>query len=209
MGSCVGKHSALKRPTDDFRLPEPIKRVDNSELAIRFREQNNNKDKMNQIYRLSYLSRDFDSRAFDFCDDLTELVLSYLPFDEKLRFECVSKQWQRLIYNGVTSLEYPLCKRHFEPDVDDNRRIVISKRILRKCHFIENLKLSPVCDTEIIALIVKNCYHLRTIDMRLDKFKPIRRDILRMFTENCGQSLECMRFHEVRDDEFNSGEITI
>lgn len=205
MGSCVGKHSALKRPIDDIPLPEPIKRVDNSELTVRFREQNNNKDKANKIYRLSYLSPDFDSRAFDLCDDLTLLVLSYLPFEDKLRFECVSKQWQRLLFDGIKFLEYPLSKKLFEPGFDDSRRRVISKRILKKCHFIEHLKLTPVCDTEIIALIVKNCFHLRAVDMRLDKLKPIRRNILCTFTENCGQALECVRFHEVRDDEFNSG----
>jgi hypothetical protein len=40
----------------------------------------------------------FDS--FDrFCDDLCQLLLSYLLVSDKIRYECVSKQWQQLIYN--------------------------------------------------------------------------------------------------------------
>ena len=34
-----------------------------------------------------------------FGDDLCELILNYLPINEKLSFECISKQWKRLVFN--------------------------------------------------------------------------------------------------------------
>jgi hypothetical protein len=38
--------------------------------------------------------------SFDrFGDDLCQHLLSYLLVSHKIRYECVSKQWQQLIYN--------------------------------------------------------------------------------------------------------------
>ena len=34
-----------------------------------------------------------------FGDDLTELVLSYISFEDCFHYKCVSKQWKRLIFN--------------------------------------------------------------------------------------------------------------
>jgi hypothetical protein len=37
--------------------------------------------------------------SFDrFDDDLCKLLISRLPVDEKMHFECVSKQWQRSLF---------------------------------------------------------------------------------------------------------------
>ena len=38
-------------------------------------------------------------------DDLTELILQYLTFEDKVRLECVSKQWRRLVYNKQFIIE--------------------------------------------------------------------------------------------------------
>lgn len=32
------------------------------------------------------------------CDDLSELILQYLSFKDKFRYECVSKQFQRTVF---------------------------------------------------------------------------------------------------------------
>ena len=208
MGSCVSKRSHLKTEKEEFLLPEPIKRDQRTDLMVKFRDhQNNNSDdKMTKIYRMSYMSRDFDSQAFDFSDDLCELILSYLTIEQKVIFECVSKQWQKLIYNSIDRLEYPLNRKLFYPDFDENRRQMISRKFLRKCHFIEHLKVWPVLDTDIVTLLMNSSHHLKSIDLRLDNVRPIRRDVLCRFTENCGQTLERIRFNELNDQEFDSGE---
>ncbi len=40
-------------------------------------------------------------QAFDcrICDDLCEVLLKYFSFEDKIKFECISKQFQRLIFN--------------------------------------------------------------------------------------------------------------
>jgi len=59
--------------------------------------------------QLSANNKEFDSNPESFsariCDDLCEVLLSYLSFEDKIRFECVSKQWQKLIYNKQYILE--------------------------------------------------------------------------------------------------------
>jgi hypothetical protein len=58
---------------------------------------NNNNNNNNNINNEIDLKRDsFSDRI---CDDLCEVLLSYLSFESKIRFECVSKQFQRLIFN--------------------------------------------------------------------------------------------------------------
>ena len=47
--------------------------------------------------------------SFDrFGDDLIELVLSYIPFEDCFHFRCVSKQWKRLIFNKQKDLDIPI-----------------------------------------------------------------------------------------------------
>ena len=49
----------------------------------------------------------YANNSFDrFGDDLTELIVSYLWFEDKVRLECVSKQWRRLIYNKQFVIEF-------------------------------------------------------------------------------------------------------
>ena len=38
-------------------------------------------------------------------DDLTEVILQYLTFKDKIRLECVSKQWQRCVYQRQFVIE--------------------------------------------------------------------------------------------------------
>ena len=45
-----------------------------------------------------------------FGDNLTEEVLQYLTFKDKIRLECVSKQWQRCVFEKQFVLE--ICKRY-------------------------------------------------------------------------------------------------
>ena len=44
----------------------------------------------------------FDERI---CDDLSEVILQYLPLESKLRLECVSKQFQRTILGSQRTLD--------------------------------------------------------------------------------------------------------
>jgi hypothetical protein len=51
---------------------------------------NSNSNNENSLKRESFSDR--------ICDDLCEVLFSYLLFEDKIRFECLSKQFQRYVY---------------------------------------------------------------------------------------------------------------
>ena len=46
-----------------------------------------------------------DSFEDRFCDDLCEDILQYLPLKDRFRFECVSKQFQRTVFQNLYKLD--------------------------------------------------------------------------------------------------------
>ena len=46
-----------------------------------------------------------DSFRDRICDDLCSVLLSYLSFEDKIRFECVSQQFQRLFIHHFYGIE--------------------------------------------------------------------------------------------------------
>jgi hypothetical protein len=46
-----------------------------------------------------------DSFSDRICDDLCEVLIKYLSFEDKIRFECVSKQFQRCAYSRQYKLQ--------------------------------------------------------------------------------------------------------
>jgi hypothetical protein len=84
------------------------------------------------------------------CDDLCEVLLKYLSFEDKIKFECVSKQFQRLIFNKQNKL-----RLDFFGDSDPNtlNQLINCDRshcsgsikseafesVVKKCKFIDNI----------------------------------------------------------------------
>ena len=83
-----------------------------------------------------------------FGDDLTEEVIQYLCFRDKVKFECLSKQWQRLVFNK-------------QMEIDLNHKIFIkSKRLksyLKKCRNISRVVLWRKGEGEELDLITEYC----------------------------------------------------
>jgi hypothetical protein len=47
----------------------------------------------------------YNRDSFDrFGDDLCELILSYLTLNDCLEYQCVNKQWKRLVFNKQMKL---------------------------------------------------------------------------------------------------------
>ena len=58
------------------------------------------------MFDISHEIRDFAKDSMEkFGDDLTELILQYLTLEDKVRLECVSKQWRRLVFNKQFTIE--------------------------------------------------------------------------------------------------------
>ena len=93
-----------------------------------------------------------------FGDDLTELILSYLPFSAKVRLDSVSKQWRRLIYNKQFVLELNSSE---EPTARPNslNRLIGDKTSIG-VHMLSDIKL-PALES-----VLKKCPNLRAVRIR-------------------------------------------
>ena len=92
-----------------------------------------------------------DSFTHRICDDLCEDILQLLPFDDKLRLEFVSKQFQRCMF---------LKERHLVLDLTQS--LTKLEKYLQKFPKITSIepKVGHQMRTETIDLLFKYCPHL-------------------------------------------------
>ena len=96
----------------------------------------------------------FDERI---CDDLSEVILQYLPIKDKSRFERVSKQFQRTVF-----------QKQYELQIIDSKYL---ESILKKCPKINSIDFKRISykDSErVVELIDKYCNQLIEISGHLD-----------------------------------------
>ena len=122
-----------------------------------------------------------------FGDDLTEQVIQYLWFSDKVMFECLSKQWQRLVFNkqkeidinsikGKNSLNLLRKEDNFDHDFYHNYELDRKKLIsvLKKCPNISRVRflnckydqdLDVITDycRRVTKLIINNSYDEQTL----------------------------------------------
>ena len=97
-----------------------------------------------------------------FGDDLTEEVLQYLTFDDKIRLECVSKQWQRCVYQRQYVIDidvfnrynnqnqlHGLFRRFYDERQSDEQRLV---SVVKKCPNITKVILRRVSRSGVFAI---------------------------------------------------------
>jgi len=109
----------------------------------------------------------YDKNTFDrFGDDLCGLLLSYLGHNEKLRYECVSKQWQRCIYVNERRLN---CKAKHN-SLAITRTLVLEKPeildlIVRKFNYIRVLDVHFIVGTKSALHLIKKLPFLEEIGL--------------------------------------------
>ena len=117
--------------------------------------------------------------SFDrFGDDLSELILSFLPFEDKIRFECVSKQWQSLIYNkqfklGILKVRTNLCKSYDLPKlffkIGFHCKTRSLESVLKKCPNIRRFDINLSVNHEVLAMIGELCPRLKSFDIHIQE----------------------------------------
>src|SRR5690349_5812484 len=76
-------------------------------------------DCFNFVSKRETISQNYSKSSFNRSgDDLTELVLSYLPFRDRISLECVSYQFTQLVYSNQKELT--LNKQTFKNLMKDN-----------------------------------------------------------------------------------------
>ena len=105
--------------------------------------------------------------SFDrFGDDLTELILSFLWFEDKIRLECVSKQWKRCVFQRQSVIELNffrerknqnslngLFRRNDDERQSDEQRLV---SVMKKCQNIKRIIMRKITEDEFMRIML---YH--------------------------------------------------
>jgi hypothetical protein len=119
-----------------------------------------------------------DSFSDRICDDLCQVLLSFLSFEDKIRFECVSKQWKTLIFNKQNAiqindfLDLKENKRfvEFKENESFNKRIINRKNILNKL-IQKSVNKTNKYEINLIAFesILKKCKFITDININFDR----------------------------------------
>jgi len=154
------------------------------------------------------VSNDLWRQSFGrFCDDLTQVIISFLPIADKIRLECVSKQFQRLIFNKQFDLtihprsteekifsdklikEFKECKSFNDYIIVDEKAF---ESVLKKFKFINKIWIySAKNNGTVLQLITKYCNYLKVIKF---DFRKIGKRSLAQFGQKCGQKLRFIYF---------------
>ena len=118
---------------------------------------------------IGFETKVYAKNSFDrFGDDLTELILSYLTFEDKKRLECVSKQWRRLVFNKQFVLNIAfICfskdpiNKLFTKERQMNGKIL--ECFLKKCPNIMKVIMDMKNDTEVLSLISRYCPRIKSL----------------------------------------------
>ncbi|CAG2106201.1 unnamed protein product [Medioppia subpectinata] len=107
-----------------------------------------------QIYAKDSLDR--------FGDDLFGIVLSYLSLEDRFRCECVSKQFQRTVFESVVDI-----------NLSDG--------------FVSKVLKEKRCDTQLLATIAIKCANIQTIDCREVTYRYAKHipEVLNTLRDNC------------------------
>ena len=114
-----------------------------------------------------------------FGDDLTEEVLQYLKFNDKVRLECVSKQWKRCVFEKQSVIKI-LDEKTF-------------KSLVKKIPIIKKVILLRPVSGEMFGLINQYCLRIRSLDFRYYSNDCKTLDFFRMY----GHKLEELSIREL------------
>jgi hypothetical protein len=164
-----------------------------------------NSKKMRYNCECNQLKNGIKKCSFErFCDDLCVYLLSYLPLRDKVRLECVSKQWNRCVFatqeclsiknfdeNGLSV--YNLYKFY------KNHEIVINvcAKLFNRCLLINNIELVILYFNNIndkyLLTIANNCKQLSTLKFNAEYYSE---EAIKQFGEMCGNQLKCLKLNE-------------
>ena len=154
-----------------------------------------------------------DKKSFSdrFCDDLSEVILQYLSLEDKLRLQCVSKQFQRTVfqrqyelYINVLSpdehkmyLKYKnLKKRYQNYYYIEDQSMQSFKALLKKCPNITSIEsddYNPDNNSKVFQLLIENCNNLSEVFS--SSFITLNESEFEKFHQKFGPKIKYFRFH--------------
>ena len=165
--------------TEELRQSLALIERQNSEKESMKKELQDIEDKqiVNRVQKRVYSKDSMDRLG----DDLTEELLQYLTFEDKIRLECVSKQWKRCVFQRQFVIEidwncryshnslYKLNTNEWTDEEDEEflDELLDQKAlesVLNKCQNIMSVRLEMTVESEVLALFGRYCPRLKSID---------------------------------------------
>ena len=136
------------------RFKSKIKPIEdkNSSSETTSVSQNSLKER-NIVSEDNYRRDSFDDQ---FCDDLCEVLLQFLSFEDKLRLECVSKQFQRTVFQRHHKLYFNI--REFKQKIYLNKKEVTIRGVFTYYYFEDQSFHS-------FKALLKKCPNITSIQM--------------------------------------------
>ena len=150
--------------------------------------------------------------SFDrFGDDLSEDLLSYIPFEDSFHFRGVSKQWKQLILNKTKFLYLNISRRKklkINLIITEENKFNLKKieLIIKNCPNITAINLNTkncfiddiINVNEVFEMIIENCKNLSEISFdfsTIDKsLSPLTPNIVQRFCQKFGSKLKKIHF---------------
>ncbi len=111
-----------------------------------------------------------NNESFDkLSDNVCEIILSYLSASDKLKFECVSKQWQSLIFTKHQKIIINESYRQVIDTVEVSHEFwlkyekSIIECLTKKFKFLTKLQINFEINKQLFEIITKNSENLRKI----------------------------------------------
>ena len=165
----------------------------------------------------------YSKQSFErFGDDLTEVLLSYISFEDSFHYKCVSKQWKRLVFNKQNKLiiecenndmrrtrnigEIP--KNHLKikyiKRLENHYELKTIEIILKNCPNITSIVINNGFKTNInllFELIIKYCNNLYEIEFTITAFtdEPLSLYTIIAFCHKFGSELKKIKFKKLSD----------
>ena len=118
---------------------------------------------------LKTVSKNSDSFDERFCDDLCEDILQYLPLEDKIRLECVSKQFQRTVFQKQNEINFEL---QFSQSLDASNEANVLRlkypseyQVVYKMDSELELLAFKSCFYKPIESLLKKCPNIQSIDL--------------------------------------------
>ena len=137
-----------------------------------------------------------------FDDDLSEVLITYLSIEDKFRFECLSKQWQRLVFNKEKQLTIDFRSDDQKLFTKDNNWVINSTKlesILKKWSNLTAIHLLNDIENkeEVFQLILKYVKHLTKITAN---FADLSETTLKQFCHKFGSDLKSLKLSSVKGE---------
>ena len=141
----------------------------------------------------NYRRDSFDDR---FCDDLCEDILQYLSFEDKLRLQCVSKQFQRTVFQRQCELFINMSSESHKMYLEDKQDS--SVEIIHNYYYIKYQSLDS------FKALLKKCPNITSIQLGGSQYKDCKnvRPVFQLIIENCNNLSEVYVLNYLNDRNF-------